>query len=100
MEIIETWPSFGQKITTTIVSVRNEEPGRLSEPIRRKLRVSPSVRTGRGAGAAPTSAGAGGAAAVGKRVAASAVGLGSTGGSEVGEAVAVGSDGSRVATGA
>src|SRR5512133_2542303 len=100
MEIIETWPSFGHRITMTSVSVRNEAPGRLSEPISRKFTVSPSVRFGNGSGAPAAFDGGGGAAAVGKRAATSTVGLGSTGGSPVGEGVVVGSDGSRVATGA
>ena len=40
MEIIETCPSFGRSMAITIVSVRNEPPGRRSEPISRKLTVS------------------------------------------------------------
>src|SRR5512143_1734821 len=98
MEIIETWLFFGQRMTITIVSVRKEPPGRLSEPISRKLRVSLSVRLGRGAGEIPASDGGGGAAAVGNRVARSTVGLGWIGGSGVAEDVAVGNDGSSVAT--
>src|SRR5512147_2518262 len=45
-EINETWPSFGRRIAMTMVSVRKEPPGRLSEPISRKLTVScPLLRT-------------------------------------------------------
>lgn len=40
MEIIATCPSLGRSMAMTMVSVRNEPPGRLSEPINRKLTVS------------------------------------------------------------
>src|ERR687883_493337 len=46
IEIRETCPSFGRRIAITIVSVRKEPPGRLSEPISKKLTVScPLLRT-------------------------------------------------------
>src|SRR5512143_1302857 len=97
---METWPSLGQSTTMIIVSVRKELPGRLSEPISRKLSVVLPVRAGRGAGATPAASGGGGAAAVGKRAARSTVGVGWTAVGPVGEEVAVGSDLSSVGTGA
>src|SRR5512140_2356928 len=46
IEISETWPSFGRRMAMTMVSVRKEPPGRLSEPISRKLTVyCPLLRT-------------------------------------------------------
>src|SRR5512143_1800906 len=46
IEISETWPSFGRRMAMTMVSVRKEPPGRLSEPISRKLTGScPLLRT-------------------------------------------------------
>src|SRR5215213_4068185 len=40
MEISETCPSFGRRMAIRSVSVRKEPPGRLSEPINKKLTVS------------------------------------------------------------
>jgi hypothetical protein len=81
-----------------MVSVRYDPPGRLSEPISRKLTVSVSVTTTDGSGASPAADGRGGAAAVGNNEFRSTVGLGSSGGTAVGEAVAVGKNGSNVGT--
>src|SRR5512142_456320 len=97
---MDTCPSFGHRITTTIVSVRNELPGRLSEPINRKLIESLSVSSGRGAGAALAASDGGGAASVGKSAAISTVGLGWAADWSVGAAVGVGKNGASVGTGA
>lgn len=94
----ETWPSFGHKITSAIVSVRNDAPVRLSDPISRKLTVLLSVSAGNGVGPAPEVSGTGGAADVGKSEPRSTVGLGSAGGIGVGDAVGVGKNGSSVGT--
>src|SRR5215207_4279279 len=40
IEISETCPSFGRRMAIRSVSVRKEPPGRLSEPINKKLTVS------------------------------------------------------------
>lgn len=80
------------------MSVRNEAPVRLSEPISRKLTVLLSVRAGKGVGPAPDVSGTGGAADVGKSELRSTVGLGSAGGIGVGDAVGVGKNGSSVGT--
>jgi hypothetical protein len=98
MEIIEACACRGHRITITIVSVRYDPPGRLSEPISRKLTVSVSVRTADGSGASPPADGSGGAAAVGNNAFKSRVGLTTSGGTAVGEDVAVGRNGSRVGT--
>src|SRR6185295_12774793 len=46
MEMSETCPSLGRRMAMTIVSVRNDVPERLSDPISRKLTVSsPLERT-------------------------------------------------------
>jgi len=74
----------------TRVSVRYDEPGRLSEPMSRKLMVSLSVSGGRAVGATAIGSGAGGAATVGNSRLTSTVAVGSTGGIGVGEAVSVG----------
>src|SRR3989304_1484128 len=53
MEMSETWSSFGRRIAITIVSVRYAEPGRLSEPISRKvITAGPSYTTAGGGGGA------------------------------------------------
>ncbi len=65
MEIIDTWPSLGHSTTTSIVSVRNVPPGRLSDPISMKLRLSPPDSWGTGGGASASLDATGGAAAVG-----------------------------------
>ena len=98
MDMSETWPSFGHNTTSTIVSVRNEEPERLSEPISRKLTVLLSVSAGKGVGPAPDASSTGGAAEVGKSELRSTVGLGSAGGIGVGDEVGVGKNGSSVGT--
>ena len=94
----ETWPSFGHNITRTMVSVRNEAPVRLSDPISKKLIVLLSVSAGKGVGPTPEVSGTGGAAEVGKRDLRSTVGLGSAGAMGVGDAVGVGKNGSSVGT--
>lgn len=86
----ETCPSFGQTTAMTSVSVRYDEPGRLSEPMSRKLMVSLSVRGGRAVGATATGSAMGGAASVGNNRLTSTVAVGSIGGMGVGEAVSVG----------
>ena len=80
-----------------MVSVRNELPVRLSEPISRKLIVLLFVSEGRGVGP-PLLSGAGGAANVGKSELRSTVGLGCAGGMGVGEGVGDGKNGSSVGT--
>ena len=67
MEISETCPSLGQTTATRMVSVRYDEPGRLSEPMSRKLIVSLSVVSGGNAvGLIARASAGGGAAEVGK----------------------------------
>jgi len=81
-----------------MVSVRNEPPGRLSEPIRRKFTEPLSMSGGRGVGPSPEGSGAGGAAAVGNSELRSIVAVGCDGGISVGEGVVVGKKGSSVGT--
>lgn len=92
MEISVTCSSLGRRITITSVSVRKEEPVRLSDPISRKLVVSCSLWIGIGGGAlegfSMMSAGAG----VGSRVLISTavVGGGGRDGVSVGGTISVG----------
>lgn len=86
----ETCPSLGQTMAMTIVSVRYDEPGRLSEPMSRKLIVSLSVRGGRAVGSTAKASATGGAASVGNNWLISTVAVGSIGGIAVGEIVSVG----------
>jgi hypothetical protein len=90
MEISETCPSLGQTIATTMVSVRYEDPGRLSDPISRKLIVSLSVREGKAVGFTAGISAAGGAAEVGKSWAISTVAVDCGGWVGVGDTVSVG----------
>jgi hypothetical protein len=90
MEIREICPSLGHTIARTIVSVRYDEPGRLSEPIRRKLMVSLSVRGGKAAGLTSCDSAMGGAATVGKSWLKSTVAVMSGGWVGMGDGVSVG----------
>ena len=90
IDISETWPSLGQMMAITSVSVRYEEPGRLSDPISRKLIVSLSVSGGRGVGFTPGTSAGGGAADVGKSRLKSTVAVGSGGWVGVGDGVSEG----------